>query len=118
MSDPFSTAKPISQGTGLGLSTVHGFVRRSDGQVWVCLEVGRGTTMYLYLPRHHGEAESPDAVPDLANAPRTEQGGTVLIVDDEPTVCLLVTEVPEDLGHTAIEVADGASGLKVVQSDA
>ena len=115
--DPFFTTKPIGQGTGLGLSMIHGFVRQSGGQVRIYSEVGLGTTMCLYLPRHYGEAENPDAVPDLSQAPRAEQGETVLIVDDEPTVRLLVTEVLEDLGYTAIEAADGAAGLKVLQSD-
>jgi CheY-like chemotaxis protein len=73
--------------------------------------------MCLYLPRHYGEAENLDVAPDLAHAPRAEQGETVLIVDDEPSVRMLVTEVLEDLGYTAIEAADAAAGLKVLQSD-
>ena len=115
--DPFFTTKPIGQGTGLGLSMIYGFVRQSGGQVRIYSEVGQGTTMCLYLPRHYGAAEEPDPAPDLAAAPRAEQGETVLIVDDEPTVRMLVTEVLEDLGYTAIEAADGPSGLKVLQSD-
>jgi PAS domain S-box-containing protein len=115
--DPFFTTKPIGQGTGLGLSMIYGFVRQSGGQVRIYSEVGQGTTMCLYLPRHYGAAEEPEAAPDLAAAPRAEQGETVLIVDDEPTVRMLVTEVLEDLGYTAIEAADGPAGLKVLQSD-
>ncbi|CAO4182945.1 PAS domain S-box protein [Methylorubrum populi] len=115
--DPFFTTKPIGQGTGLGLSMIYGFVRQSGGQVRIYSELGQGTTMCLYLPRHYGAAEEPEAGPDLAVAPRAEQGETVLIVDDEPTVRMLVTEVLEDLGYTAIEAADGPAGLKVLQSD-
>ncbi|MCJ2054107.1 ATP-binding protein [Methylobacterium sp. J-070] len=115
--EPFFTTKPIGQGTGLGLSMIYGFVRQSGGQVRIYSEVGDGTTMCLYLPRHYGPAEKADAVPDLSGAPRAEQGQTVLIVDDEPTVRMLVTEVLEDLGYTAIEAADGATGLKVLRSD-
>ncbi|WP_342165391.1 ATP-binding protein [Methylobacterium sp. SD21] len=115
--DPFFTTKPIGQGTGLGLSMIHGFVRQSGGQVRVYSEVGQGTTMCLYLPRHYGNAENVDALPELSDAPRAEQGETVLVVDDEPTVRMLVTEVLEELGYTAIEVADGAAGLRVLQSD-
>ena len=71
----------------------------------------------LYLPRHHGEVASEEADAELARAPRAGQGETVLVVDDEPTVRMLVTEVLEDLGYTAIEAADGPAGLKVLRSD-
>ncbi|MGU3362025.1 PAS domain-containing protein [Methylobacterium sp. M6A4_1b] len=115
--DPFFTTKPLGEGTGLGLSMIYGFARQSGGQVRIYSEVGQGTTVCLYLPRHYGEVEARDAEADLAHAPRAEQGQTVLIVDDEPTVRMLVTEVLEDLGYTAIEAADGAAGLKVLESD-
>ncbi|MBM6595737.1 PAS domain-containing protein [Microvirga pudoricolor] len=115
--DPFFTTKPIGQGTGLGLSMIYGFARQSGGQVRIYSELGLGTTMCIYLPRHVGAAEIPDASAELSAAPRAEQGQTVLIVDDEPSVRMLITEVLEELGYTAIEVADGASGLKVLQSD-
>ncbi|GLS71731.1 PAS domain S-box protein [Methylobacterium tardum] len=115
--DPFFTTKPIGQGTGLGLSMIYGFARQSGGQVRIYSEVEQGTTVCLYLPRHHGDVGEAEAAPDLADAPRAEQGETVLIVDDEPSVRMLVTEVLEDLGYTAIEAADAQSGLKVLQSD-
>ncbi|MGX7704044.1 ATP-binding protein [Methylobacterium sp. Gmos1] len=116
--EPFFTTKPIGQGTGLGLSMIYGFTQQSGGQVRITSEVGCGTRVCLVLPRHHGasEAEVPQAA--RADAPRAERGETVLIVDDEPTVRMLVTEVLEDLGYTAVEAADGAAGLKVLQSDA
>ncbi|KAB1072475.1 PAS domain S-box protein [Methylobacterium planeticum] len=115
--DPFFTTKPIGQGTGLGLSMIYGFVRQSGGQVRIYSELGEGTTMCLYLPRYYGETEQAEVMPSLGDAPRAGQDQTVLIVDDEPTVRMLVTEVLEDLGYTAIEAADGPSGLKVLRSD-
>jgi PAS domain S-box-containing protein len=115
--DPFFTTKPIGQGTGLGLSMIYGFVRQSGGQVRIHSTVGEGTTVCLYLPRHRGAADAPEAAPTLRVAPLAKAGETILVVDDEPTVRLLVTDVLEDLGYTVIEAADGAAGLKVLQSD-
>lgn len=115
--DPFFTTKPIGQGTGLGLSMVYGFARQSGGQVRIYSELHQGTMVCIYLPRYLGQEEEVDTTPDLADAPRAEQGETVLVVDDEPTVRMLVTEVLEDLGYAAIEASDGASGLQVLQSD-
>ncbi len=115
--DPFFTTKPLGQGTGLGLSMIYGFARQSGGQVRIYSEVGHGTTMCLYLPRHPGAEDTAGTTPELADAPRAGQGETVLVVDDEPTVRVLITEVLKELGYTAIEAADGAAGLKVLQSD-
>ncbi|KZB98977.1 Blue-light-activated protein [Methylobacterium radiotolerans] len=115
--DPFFTTKPMGQGTGLGLSMIYGFAKQSGGQVRIYSEVGMATTVCLYLPRHHGALERDDPLAGLSDAPRAEQGETVLVVDDEPTVRMLVTEVLEDLGYTAIEAADASSGLKDLQSD-
>ena len=115
--DPFFTTKPIGMGTGLGLSMIYGFAKQSGGQVRIHSEVGRGTTVCIYLPRHMGNADAIAPANELADAPRAEAGQTVLVVDDEPTVRMLVAEVLEDLGYTAIEAADGAAGLKVLRSD-
>ncbi len=115
--DPFFTTKPIGMGTGLGLSMIYGFVQQSGGQSRIYSEVGQGTMVCLYLPRHIGQAEIADGPGELAVAPHAEQGETVLVIDDEPTVRMLVTEVLEDLGYTAIEAADGPAGLQVLRSD-
>ncbi len=115
--DPFFTTKPIGQGTGLGLSMIYGFVRQSGGQVRVYSEVGQGTTMCLYLPRHDGQEDAASAVQTVEATP-ARRGETVLVVDDEPTVRMLVTEVLEELGYIALEGSDGASGLRVVESTA
>ena len=116
--DPFYTTKPMGQGTGLGLSMTYGFAKQSGGQVRIYSEVGKGTTMRIFLPRHAGEedAESPPA--QLTEAPRAQAGETVLIVDDDEAVRMLVTEVLQELGYGAIEAADGTSGLNVLQSNA
>ncbi len=116
--DPFFTTKPVGQGTGLGLSMIYGFARQSGGQVRISSKPGRGTTMRLYLPRYVGTANAADVPAEAAAAPRAGQGETVLIVDDEPTVRMLVAEVLEDLGYVAVAAADGAAGLAVLRSDA
>ena len=114
--DPFFTTKPLGQGTGLGLSMVYGFARQSGGQVRIYSEVGHGTTMCLYFPRHYGGASESLTDIDSARAARAQTGKTVLIVDDEPTVRMLVIEVLEDLGFTALEAGDGPAGLRILQS--
>ncbi len=116
--DPFFTTKPIGMGTGLGLSMVHGFVRQSGGQARIYSELGQGTMVCLYLPRQFGATEVMEETTDPIGAPRARQGETVLVVDDEPTVRMLMSDVLEDLGYTTIEAADGATGLRVLQSDA
>jgi CheY-like chemotaxis protein len=115
--DPFFTTKPIGVGTGLGLSMIYGFAQQSGGAVRIYSELGQGTNVCIYLPRHWGEAEQRDELADTAEVPRGD-GETVLIVDDEPTVRMLVAEVLSDLGYNALEAEDGASGLKVLNSDA
>jgi PAS domain S-box-containing protein len=115
--EPFFTTKPLGQGTGLGLSMIYGFVQQSGGQVRIHSEVGAGTAVCLYLPRHLGAVAEEGDQGGIGAPPRAAPGETVLVVDDEPTVRMLVTEVLEDLGYTAIEAADSVAGLKVLQSD-
>jgi signal transduction histidine kinase/ActR/RegA family two-component response regulator len=115
--EPFYTTKPIGEGTGLGLSMIYGFAKQSGGQVRIYSEVGKGTTVCIYLPRHYGEVEDEGPSSEKRVLPRSAQGETVLVVDDEPTVRMLITDILEDLGFNAIEAGDSASGLKILQSD-
>ena len=114
--EPFFTTKPIGQGTGLGLSMVYGFAKQSNGSATIHSEVGRGTTVRLYLPRHLGDDEMEENNPDLPRAAAAKVGETVLVVDDEPAVRMLVSDVLGDLGYDVIEAADGAEGLRILQS--
>jgi signal transduction histidine kinase len=112
--DPFFTTKPLGQGTGLGLSMVYGFVRQSGGQVRIYSEVGQGTTVCLYLPRYAG-GEEDEAIPEEIMVD-PGYGETILIIDDEPAIRMLVTEVLQDSGYRVLEVEDGANALKLLQS--
>jgi len=115
--DPFFTTKPLGVGTGLGLSMIYGFALQSGGAVRIYSELDQGTMVCVYLPRHLGEADAQAERDQQLDIPRGD-GETVLIVDDEPTVRMLVAEILADLGYSAIEAEDGASGLKVLQSEA
>jgi CheY-like chemotaxis protein len=95
---------------------VYGFARQSGGQVRIESTPGQGTTVTIYLPRHKGEPETGPGITDLAEAPQAGANEAVLVVDDEPTVRMLVGEALRELGYTAIEAADGASALRVLQS--
>jgi CheY-like chemotaxis protein len=115
--DPFFTTKPIGQGTGLGLSMTYGFVRQSGGQVRIYSEVGQGAMVCLYLPRHHAQ-EAAEAQAPAEEAALADAGETVLVIDDEPLVRMVVVDLLEELGYVAIEVDDGPEGLKVLRSEA
>ncbi|MFJ2280113.1 PAS domain S-box protein [Pseudomonas sp. NPDC087803] len=116
--DPFFTTKPLGQGTGLGLSMIYGFAQQSGGQVRVHSQVGLGTTMCIYLPRHDIKAvQNPDDR-DMTLAHSPKAGETILIVDDEPTVRMLLTEVLSEQGYTVLEAADSMAGLKMLRSPA
>jgi nitrogen-specific signal transduction histidine kinase len=111
--DPFFTTKPLGQGTGLGLSMIYGFVRQSGGQVRVYSEVGEGTTMCMYFPRFAGVATGDDQPNDS-----TIEGGdgeTVLVIDDEPAIRMVIGEVLAENGYRVLEAADGPSGLRMLQ---
>ena len=117
--DPFFTTKPIGKGTGLGLSMLYGFIKQSKGHVRVHSVPGEGSLFELFLPR----ADAAVARPSEAGAP-AEIGGqhgageTVLVVEDEATVRMLVIETLRELGYAALEAHDGPAGLALLQSGA
>jgi CheY-like chemotaxis protein len=115
--EPFFTTKPIGQGTGLGLSMIYGFVRQSGGFVDIDSELGKGTTVVLYLPRHRGTPDDEES----GEQPLIEHGArrneTVLVVEDEPVVRALIVEVLRELGYRTLEADDGPSGLAILESN-
>jgi PAS domain S-box-containing protein len=114
--DPFFTTKPLGQGTGLGLSMIYGFAHQSGGQVIIRSPPGEGVTVSLYLPRGQGVAADEPAAASVSAPEPVVGSATVLVVDDEPTVRMLVVDVLQELGCQALEAADGAEGLKILNA--
>ena len=115
--DPFFTTKPIGQGTGLGLSMVYGFARQSHGHVRIYSEVGKGTMVCIYLPRHDKEAEAEDWPPRIEHE-HVAGDARILVVDDEPIVRMLIVEALSDFGFICLEAGDGPQALAILQSGA
>jgi PAS domain S-box-containing protein len=115
--DPFFTTKPLGEGTGLGLSMIYGFARQSGGQARIHSEVGIGTTMCVYLPRDHAKSQTELLAESLHEISLKGSGQVVLVVEDEPTVRMLIVEVLQDAGYAAIEAVDGSSSVRVLRSD-
>jgi CheY-like chemotaxis protein len=113
--DPFFTTKPIGQGTGLGLSMIYGFSKQSRGHVSIDSEVDQGTTVKLYLPRFRGE-EVEIPVSDSQQAPYAMDGETVLIVEDDPAVRVLVSAVLSELGYAFVEAGDADGAMPILNS--
>lgn len=97
---------------------IYGFAQQSGGQVRIYSEINQCTTVSIYLPRHYGDSVNEVVEPEIAALQRSEQLATVLVVDDEPTVRMLLIEVLNDLGYAWIEAEDSAGGLNILQSNA
>ncbi len=115
--EPFFTTKPLGQGTGLGLSMIYGFAQQSGGKVEISSEQNAGTTVSIFLPHHILDGEIEDERIDTRTPGGARAQETVLVVDDEPTVRMLISDVLQEFGYTVIEAADSATGLKILQSD-
>lgn len=111
--EPFFTTKG-PKGTGLGLSTVYGIVKQSGGYIWVFSEIGRGTTLKIYLPRAAGASETPHVAPPI-RIQKVEPGTeTILLVEDEANLRYLARQYLEKQGYRVIEAADGAVAMQIV----
>ena len=114
--EPFFTTKGVGQGTGLGLSTVYGIVKQSDGYVWAYSERGRGSTFKVYLPVSVTDAASL-APPAPTPAPsRAVRGESVLLVEDDEGVRRITRRALEEGGYQVMEAANGLAALDLVTS--
>jgi signal transduction histidine kinase len=113
--DPFFTTKETGAGTGLGLSQVYGFVKQSRGHIKLYSEVGAGTTVKIYLPRHHGDGQA--VVRDTAAA---VQGGSldqvILLVEDDPLMRQMATASLRELGYTVLDCESAMVALATLDS--
>lgn len=113
--DPFFTTKEVGKGTGLGLSMVYGFIKQSNGHIRIYSEVGRGTTVRLYLPRTGAHAEAAPE-PESGGVPRGDE--RVLVVEDDPQVREGVVEQLRSLGYAVVEASSGDAALDLLTADA
>jgi CheY-like chemotaxis protein len=100
----------------LGLSQVYGFVKQSGGHVKIYSEVGQGTCVKLYLPRHHGVGALLKPSSEPLPPPRARHGETVLVVEDDPDVRAYTVEMVRDLGYQVVSAANGFAALHVLHA--
>jgi PAS domain S-box-containing protein len=114
--EPFFTTKPVGKGTGLGLSMIYGFAKQSNGHLKIYSEVGHGTTIRLYLPRHVTQPAPLAVTGEDASSDHAGGRETILVVEDDPMVRGLVTTRLIELGYRVLEAAEGAAALKILES--
>lgn len=111
--DPFFTTKPVGSGTGLGLSQVYGFVKQSNGHIKIYSELGKGTTVKVYLPRYYGKLERTNA----ANINAAPEGGTetILIVEDEASVLAMTAATLQEIGYTVLTAGGAHQAIGMIR---
>jgi two-component system cell cycle sensor histidine kinase/response regulator CckA len=112
--EPFFTTKEKGKGTGLGLSTVYGSVKQSDGYIWVYSEPNQGSVFKIYFPRHESLSGGEDPERMTAAPPRGHE--TILLVEDEVLVRVLVRDVLTEHGYRVLEAKDGAEAMGIAVS--
>jgi len=106
--EPFFTTKEVGRGTGLGLSMVYGFIKQSNGHIKIYSELGRGTSVKMYLPRADGAVAAEASSPATSMPIGSER---LLVVEDNADVRARIVETLGTLGYAVDEASDGAAGL-------
>jgi two-component system cell cycle sensor histidine kinase/response regulator CckA len=112
--EPFFTTKEAGRGAGLGLSTVYGIVKQSDGFIFVDSQQGRGTTFEIFLPAVEAPAHRTEPVKEIASFSGRE---TILVVEDEDSLRKYVREMLERKGYTVVVAASGREALQIARTE-
>jgi len=115
--EPFFTTKEVGKGTGLGLSQVYGFVNQSGGHVDVDSTPGEGTKFTMLLPAQEDGEDAPEEQNADAARPAKETAGTVLIVEDEPAVLEVASDIFDSLGYDVLTASDATEAIDVLGRD-
>ncbi|WP_201861074.1 hybrid sensor histidine kinase/response regulator [Microvirga soli] len=116
--EPFFTTKEIGKGTGLGLSQVYGFVTQSGGHIKVDSILGQSTKVTMLLPAQENGNEAAVEDEDGTIRPARDSAGTVLIVEDEPAVLEVASDIFDSLGYDVLTATDAKEALAVLETDA
>ena len=114
--EPFFTTKEVGQGTGLGLAMVYGIVKQHHGEIRVQSQPGQGATFSLYLPAVEHRPGSVEEQASREGEARTGSGETILLVEDDPDIQLVVTTALQDAGYTVIVAGDGEEGVSLFEA--
>ena len=116
--EPFYTTKPVGQGTGLGLAMCYGIVRQHHGVIWIESSPGRGTTLFILLPRYEGALpQKVERATSLTPTPVSSGTETVLLVEDEPQVRAVAARALRSAGYRVLEATNGRDGLQVARRE-
>jgi CheY-like chemotaxis protein len=113
--DPFFTTKPVGKGTGLGLSQVYGFVKQSKGHLKLYSEVGKGTTVKIYLPRLYGATDEIPAARDRQVLPLGTREEVILVVEDDTRIREIAVEALRELGYSVVHASSAGEALKILR---
>ncbi|MES3035856.1 MAG: ATP-binding protein [Gemmatimonadota bacterium] len=117
--EPFYTTKPVGQGTGLGLAMCYGIVRQHHGVIWIESAPGRGTTVFILLPRHEGALPAAKSGRPVSSTPAPSSSGTetILLVEDEPQVRAVAARALRSAGYRVLEATNGRDGVQVARRE-